>query len=317
MSETSDGTDKSKLKIVHMTWPSSEESQQPGAKPTNELQEPSFNVSQGTDSNEPLTLGKDHAVIHSIDLPQSGSLEPSLTVTRLNNGKTVCVVTCTDFRNECSLLVYDLESRAVLSTKEFDEVVSVDGVLNGRVLVRRKDCIEFYCLDTNKVLDTFPYVDLAANAGATLSSEWNHIDQVRAKFDCNPARKQFVIFAKSLSFYQLMEYTTEEGLDKPTVLNCGSTFIYDLSQPPSLERAVLMNGVLFTVPISEVRVDNVECIISSANPTASTVLACDLKSTKSPGTVSIRFLSTHCRIKGFVHKLRDANLNNFRPPPPP
>ena len=272
LSENSDETDKSKLEIVHWTWPSSQESQEAGAT--------------STSTKKPLTLNKEDALIHSIDVEGSGMLEPSLTMTRLNNGRTVCVVTCTHSSTKGTLLVYDIESRAVLFTKEFDEQVSLDGVANGRVLLRRKDCVEFYCLDTNRVMDTFPYIDLAANVGATLSSESDHVDQVRAKFDCNPARKQFVIFSKNLSFYQLMEYSTEEGLDKPTVLNSGSTFIYDLSQPLSLEKAVLMNGVLFTVPISEVRVVYHETVIVSANPMASTVLAVDLKSSKTSGKSS-------------------------------
>ena len=165
--------------------------------------------------------------------------------------------------------------------KEFDELVLLDGVSNGRALLRRKECIEFYHLETNTVLDTFSHVDLAATVGATFSPEWYHIDQVCAKFDWNPARKQFAIFSNTLSFYVLMEYSTDKGLDKLSVLNYGSTFIYDLSDPLSLGAAILLNGVLFASPISAVRVDSA----IHRGCEASTVVACDLKSFKSPGNI--------------------------------
>jgi hypothetical protein len=264
LSENSAEIDKSKLAIVHWTWPSSGE---PGT------------------TKEPPTLSKEDAVVHSIDLPQSGKLEPSLSITQLKNGKTVCIITCAHSKSKYTLLIYDLESRVVISTQEFEEKVCLDSVSNGRALLRRKDSVEFYCLESNRSLDTFLYVDLAANVGATLSSEVEHVDQVRAKFDCNPARKQFVIFSNNLSFYQLMEYSTEEGFDKPLIVNSGSTHIYDLSQPSALEKAVLMNGNLFAAPVSEVRVVYHQPVIHNSNPMTSTVLACDLKTSKTSGKV--------------------------------
>jgi hypothetical protein len=128
-------------------------------------------------------------------------------------------------------------------------------LVNGRALVRSSSSIEFLSLDDFKVLETFDFDELSKKraelCGEDSTSE--KLSFIRAKFDCNPERKQFVIFSKNLNFYQLMGYSTEEGFAKPSVLYCGSTHAYDLYVPSTLKQAILMNGLLFVSNVSEVQ----------------------------------------------------------------
>ena len=155
------------------------------------------------------------------------------------------------------LIVYDPEKRQIIFKKEDpEEHYVIDGVVNGRALIRSSSSIEFFSLDNFKVLETFNFDELSKKA-AELSgddSKPEKLSLIRAKFDCNPERKQFVIFSKNLAFYQLMGYSTEEGFAKPSVLYCGCTHAYDMYLQATLKQSILMNGLLFVSNVSEVQV---------------------------------------------------------------
>jgi hypothetical protein len=156
------------------------------------------------------------------------------------------------------IIAYDPEKRQIIFKKEDLEAdYVIDGVVNGRALLRSSNSIEFFSLDNFKVLETFNFDELMKKT-ASLSggddSKPEKLSLVRAKFDSNPERKQFVIFSKYLSFYQLMGYSNEESFEKPSVLYCGSTHAYDMYHPITLKRAMLMNGLLFVSNVSEVQV---------------------------------------------------------------
>ena len=155
------------------------------------------------------------------------------------------------------LIVYDPEKRQIIFKKEdADADYVIDGVVNGRALLRSSSSIEFFSLENFKVLETFNFDEMSTKA-VELSGEDSKPEKlslIRAKFDCNPERKQFVIFSKNLAFYQLMGYSTEEGFSKPSVLYCGCTHAYDMFLPATLKQAILMNGLLFVSNVSEVQV---------------------------------------------------------------
>ena len=214
-----------------------------------------------------------------LDIPQLKNREmatPSVTVTRLLTGKTVAVVAVNHYdlevrASKSTLIFVDIEAQAVIFSRDYEEVIIVDGVAFGRVLIRKQNLLDFFSVDTNQVLDTFNFDDLSGSTEADLIT----------KFDS--ARKQFAIFSPNLDFVQLMEFSTDPEMTTPRVVNRGSAVTNDLSRP-SIEHALINNGILFAVSTHRVPV------ASEDNPEVSTVVACDLKSSPLSGNLSCLFI---------------------------
>ena len=226
-----------------------------------------------------------------------------LSSTRLKDGRKVYLIYCsaTNFTYH-SLVIYDAEKSETLFEKKLEERVEIDGVCNGRALIRNKDRVDFFCFDTLKVVESFNFKDIADETNEDEEKSKNSEDfVVKSKFDCNATRKQFVIFCKNLSFFQLMSYSNEEGFTVPTILYRGSTFIYDLHSAASLRQAVLMNGLLFVAPATDVQptYDDPMNDIYWPDPRSATFMALDLKSAR--GCSGMPFFTSPISIMGSEH----------------
>ena len=132
-----------------------------------------------------------------LDIPQLKNRQiatPSVTVTRLLTGKTVAVVAVDHYdpkvgAAKSTLIFVDIEAQAVIFSIGYEEVIIVDGVAFGRVLIRKQNLLYFISVDTNQVLDTFNFDDLSGSTEADLIS----------KFDS--ARKHFAIFSPNLDLF--------------------------------------------------------------------------------------------------------------------
>ena len=254
-------------------------------------------------SLEPLNLTMADAKTYSLDMseksPKGNHL--SLSSTRLKNGRAVYLINCSDknFASH-SVVIYDPQKGKIIFEEEFDDRVEIDGVCNGRALIRKADSIDFFCLDSLKVVESFKFNEIAGDAVPLdedkEKSESGEDFVVRSKFDCNPARKQFVIYSRNLSFYQLMSY--DEGFTVPTILYRGSTVIYGLHSAASLRQAVLMNGILFVAPVSDVHptFDDPINDIYWPDPRSATITALDLKSTQNSS--GIPFFTSQIMVGG-------------------
>ena len=115
-------------------------------------------------------------------------------MTRLLTGKTVAVVAVDHYDPKVGAakstpIFVDIEAQAVIFSRGYEEVIIVDGVAFGRVLIRKHNFLYFISVDTNQVLDTFNFDDLSGSTEADLIS----------KFDS--ARKQFAIFSPNLDLF--------------------------------------------------------------------------------------------------------------------
>ena len=236
----------------------------------------------------------------------------SLKSTTLPDGRLVYVISCNSLSRathatKTLLVVYDPESKTVSGRHQFESKAELCSVSCGKALLAVDGLIIFFCLKTFKVVTEFSPPDADSETPTETGGLDKPIVHRFAKFDSNPDRSQFVIFAQDLSSFQLMDFDDDDSV---TMLHRSGAAYSELREI-GCQNTLLLNGVLFAVSFNEALSydDDLEEHMSWPNPHVANILVFDLKSGKSkPGHPLVSLTTSHntasTLLNGFVKKFK-------------